>query len=76
MMALGREHPNGRSPAQVRLFEFIPIKPLAATDSSAPGNCAAHVQGASAIRSLEMAAKPGMRGRDHKVFDNLETESS
>jgi hypothetical protein len=31
-----------------------------------------HVQGASAIRSLEMALQPGMRGRDRPVFDNLE----
>ena len=34
--------------------------------------CRSHVQGVSAIRSLEMASKPGMRGRDRKVFDNLE----
>src|SRR5262245_16265604 len=32
----------------------------------------AHVQGVSAIRSLEMAARPGMRGQDRKVCDNLE----
>ena len=32
----------------------------------------AHVQGVSAIRSLEMALQPGMRGRDRQVFDNLE----
>ena len=31
-----------------------------------------HVQGVSAIRSLEMALQPGMRGRDRQVFDNLE----
>jgi hypothetical protein len=29
------------------------------------------IQGKAAIRSLEMAEMPGMRGRDHKVFDNL-----
>ena len=29
------------------------------------------VQGEAAIRSLEMASQPGMRGRDRKVFDNL-----
>jgi hypothetical protein len=28
-------------------------------------------QGEAAIRSLEMASWPGMRGRDRKVFDNL-----
>jgi hypothetical protein len=28
-------------------------------------------QGEAAIRSLEMAEMPGMRGRDRKVFDNL-----
>ena len=27
--------------------------------------------GEAAIRSLEMASWPGMRGRDRKVFDNL-----
>jgi len=27
--------------------------------------------GEAAIRSLEMASQPGMRGRDRKVFDNL-----
>jgi uncharacterized protein DUF4158 len=31
-----------------------------------------HVQGATAIRSLEMTSKSGMRGRDRQVFDNLE----
>src|SRR5262245_36032392 len=36
------------------------------------GKTGAHVQGVSAIRSLEMAAKPGMRGRDRKVCDNWE----
>jgi hypothetical protein len=35
-------------------------------------NHTTHVQGVTAIRSLEMASKPGMRGRDRKVFDNLE----
>src|SRR5215510_3249791 len=38
----------------------------------APWASGAHVHGVSAIRSLEMAAKPGMRGRDRKVCDNLE----
>jgi hypothetical protein len=33
---------------------------------------ATHVQGVTAIRSLEMALQPGMRGRDRQVFDNLE----
>jgi hypothetical protein len=31
-----------------------------------------HVQGVTAIHSLEMALQPGMRGRDRQVFDNLE----
>jgi hypothetical protein len=32
----------------------------------------AHVQEVTAIRSLDMASQPGMRGQDRQVCDNLE----
>ena len=50
--------------------EAICLRPMLPKDP--PGHHVPRVQGVSAIRSLEMAAKPGMRGRDRKVFDNLE----
>jgi transposase-like protein len=41
-------------------FEFIPIKPLAATDSSAPGSCAGH----SRVPSPDRGRPPSTGGSD------------
>jgi hypothetical protein len=62
---------SGRNPCKsicCVIFPFLSFIPLAISNQKRGKT---H-EGVTAIRSLETASKPGMRGRDRKVFDNLE----
>jgi transposase-like protein len=58
----------GAHPVQITQWKQVVLESLPQVVSSQRESRA---QGGAAIRSLEMAEMPGMRGRDHKVFDNL-----
>ena len=55
-------------PRTARRFtvEFIPIKPLAATDSSAPGSCAGH----NRVPSPDRGHPPSTAGSGLSPYDN------